>query len=365
MNALDTASAPAGAGAGAPESAPVPDVAGLNALVVATAPWAFQSLYVAAKLGLADLLADGPRPAAALAEAAQADPDALYRFCRALAALGVLREEQDRVFALTPVGAALRSDAPRGLRYFIIVNGEESFRAWAEVMHTVRTGRPAFDHVYGRSHFAYLAERAEASAAFNRMAGRGAPSDIIEHCDFSAERRVVDVGGGMGGLLAHVLVRHPQLTGILLDTPAGVAEAATLLEERGVGERAEVVGGDFFAAVPPGADSYLLSRVLHDWDDAAALRILRTVRAAMRPGARLIVIDKVIPDVPGFHPGKFSDLQMLVVLGGRERTGAELAALLDAAGFAVTEVYTPAVDADAPWAETLIQAAVAEDLRED
>jgi hypothetical protein len=333
-----------------------PAVAELNALVVATAPWAFQSLYVAAKLGLADLLADGSRSSDQLAESAGADPDALYRFCRALAGLGVFRELPDRVFALTATGAALRSDAPGGLRYFIIVNGEESFRAWADVMHSVRTGRPAFDHVFGMSHFDFLARERASSTAFNTMAGRGPAIEAVEGFDFSGDRVVVDVGGGMGGLLAHVLRGHPHLRGILLDTPAGVAEAPELLRRHGVADRTEVVGGSFFDAVPAGGDTYLLARVIHDWGDGDALKILARVREAMRPGARLLVIDKVIPAVDGFHPGKFADLQMLVVLGGRERTMDELTALLARGGFAVTGARFPEPDSHGGGAEATIEA---------
>lgn len=342
-----------------------PDSVGLNELVVTTAPWAYQSLYVAAKLGLADLLAQGPRSAVDLARETDTHPGALYRFCRALEALGVLTEHPGRVFSTTAVGAALRSDAPRGLRHFIIVNGEESFRAWADVLHTVRTGEPAFDHVFGLSHFDYLAREAGASTSFNAMAKTGAPTQTLDRCDFGGDQVVVDVGGGGGGLLAHVLDKHPKLTGILFDTPAGVAEAADLLAARGVLDRTEVTGGSFFDSVPTGGDTYLLSRVIHDWNDEDALRILRTVRRAMRPGARLILIDKVIPEVAGFHPGKFSDLQMLVVLGGQERTLDELTTLLAEAGLRITDLSMPEVGPAAPWAEALIQATADEPAKEN
>lgn len=345
---------------GQTESGGPPDSVALNDLVVTTAPWAFQSLYVAAKLGLADSLRQGPRPSDDLAAETGTHPGALYRFCRALAALGVLREYPGQVFGTTPMGAALRSDAPRGLRHFIIVNGEESFRAWADVMHTVRTGEAAFDHVYGMSHFAYLAQESGASTSFNAMARTGAPTQTVDRCDFGKDQVVVDVGGGAGGLLAHVLERYPRLRGILLDTPEGVAQAPGLLASRGVLDRAEIKGGSFFESVPTGGDSYLLSRVIHDWNDEDALRILRTVREAMPTGAQLVLIDKVIPDVPGFHPGKFSDLQMLVVLGGQERTLSELTALLDRAGFRITDTHMPEVGPQAPWAEALIQATAAD-----
>ncbi|WP_052852523.1 methyltransferase [Streptomyces avicenniae] len=341
-----------------------PDAVALNHLVVTTAPWAFQSLYVAAKLGLADALRDGPRSSDDLAEETGVHPGALYRFCRALEALGVLREHPGRIFGTTATGAALRSDAPRGLRHFIIVNGEESFRAWADVLHTVRTGEAAFEHVYGLSHFAYLARESGASTSFNAMARTGAPTEAVDRCDFSGDRTVIDVGGGAGGLLAHLLARHPRLNGVLLDTPAGVSQAPEVFAAHGVLDRVEIQGGSFFDAVPTGGDSYLLSRVIHDWNDEDALRILRAVRQAMPPGARLILIDKVIPAVTGFHPGKFSDLQMLVVLGGQERTLDELTALLDRAGFRITDTAMPAVGPDAPWAEALIQATpVAHDER--
>ncbi|MFJ9903596.1 methyltransferase [Streptomyces sp. NPDC101152] len=323
-------------------------------LVFRSAPWTFQSLYVAARLGLADLLADGPLSSDRLAEATDSHADALYRFCRAIAALGLFREHPGRVFELTPAGEAFRSG---GLAQFTIVNGAENFRSWADVMYTVRTGKPAFDEIYHMSAFDFLDRNEEARQVFHRMVGRGTVPPVIDTCDFSKDTLVVDLGGSVGTLLAHVLKAHPGLRGILQDLPtvAEAGEAAALLHEQKVSDRAEIVGRSFFDGVPEGASTYVLSRVLHDWGDDDALRILGRVRDAMGPESRLVIIDQVIPDVPGFHPGKFSDLQMLVVLGGRERTVDEFRDLLARAGLKITDVRLPG-QGDGPRTEALLEA---------
>ncbi|MGW2956286.1 methyltransferase [Streptomyces eurythermus] len=324
-------------------------------LVVDSAPWVFQSLYVAAKLRLPDLLADGPRTAADLAAECEVHPQALYRFCRALAALGLFTEEPGERFTLTEAGGDLRSTAPGGLAHFVVVNGEESFRAWADVLYSVRTGLPAFEHVFGMSHFDFLAANAESSKSFNAMSGAGVPGVVAKY-DFAGAAVIADVGGGTGGLLAQVLERFPDARGILQDTPAGVAEAEAFLTARGLADRVEVVGRSFFEYLPTGADVYVLSRVLHDWSDADCLRLLRALREAMGPDARIVVIDNVIPQVEGYHVGKFSDLQMLVVLGGRERTAKEMTDLLVEAGFAVTSTLTSDAVPGAPRSEALFEA---------
>lgn len=327
----------------------------LHRLVVNSAPWVFQSLYVAAKLGLADQLAEGDRTSDELAAATDSHSGAVYRFCRALAALGVLAEQPGRRFALTPLGAGLRSDAPGGLSHFVIVNGEESFRAWADVMYAVRTGLPAFDHVFGMSHFEFLERNADSSRSFNGMAGRGTPPKVLDSYDFTGATVVADIGGGMGGLIVQILAANPRMRGILQDLPGGVAQSGEFLREHGLADRVEVVGRSFFEFVPAGADVYVLSRVVHDWNDTDALRLLGRVRAAMKPSSRLVLIDNVIPEVPGYHIGKFSDLQMLVVLGGQERTADEVVALLAKAEFEVTRTIMPDPVPGSPRAEALIE----------
>jgi O-methyltransferase len=322
-------------------------------------PWICQSLYVAAKLGVADHLRDGPLTVDALAARTDSHTDALHRFCRVLAALDVLTSGPERSFGLGRLGLPLLTDVPDSVRHGFILQGEEVFRAWTEVLHTVRTGRPAFDRVYGMDYFEYLAKNPDASLRFSQAMGDlDAPPAVLDEYDFSGCSTVVDLGGGAGTVLADVLRRRPSARGVLLELPNCVDAARSHLDRLGVGGRAEVVGGDFFASVPAGGDLYLLSRVLHNWDDTDALRLLRRVRGAMTGDARLVVIDHLLPDQEGFHPGLLADLHMLVVLGSRERTEHELRALLETAGLRVRRVINGDVGTD-PRAQCAIEAVAA------
>ena len=324
-------------------------------------PWICQSLYVAAKLGIADELRDGPLSVTVLAERTGAHADALYRFCRVLAALDVLTTGPKRSFGLGKLGFPLLTDVPDSVRHGFVLQGEETFRAWTEVLHTVRTGRPAFDRVYGMDYFEYLAENPDASARFSQAMGNlDAPPAVLDDYDFSGCRTIVDLGGGAGTVLADVLSRLPSARGVLLELPNCAGPARDHLNELGVGDRCEVISGDFFASVPSDGDLYILSRVLHNWDDTDALRLLRQVRADMGAGARLVVIDHLLPDGDGFHPGLLADLHMLVLLGARERTEAELRELLEAAGLTVRRVIRGAVGTD-PRAQCAIEAVAAGD----
>lgn len=320
-------------------------------------PWVGQAIYAVAKAGVPDALADGPLPVEELARRVDADPDALFRFCRALEALGLTEVSDGKTIGLTPGGHLLRTGAPGALRHFAIVNGEESFRAWADVSHSLRTGRPAFDKVFGTGHFDYMAEHPEAAESFNAMAGSGTAPAVLAECDFTGASVVADIGGATGVVLASVLSRLPQITGILQDLPQAVADAGEVLRREGVEERCQVVGTSFFEEVTTGADVYMLCRVLHDWNDEDALRILARVREAMKPESRLVVVDNMIPPGPGFHPGKLADLQMLVILGGRERTLAECKELLGRAGFRAVAEHLP--QGPGPRGETAVEAVLA------
>lgn len=320
-------------------------------------PWVGQAVYAVAKVGVPDALADGPLPVAALADRVGADADTLYRFCRALEALGLMEETEPRVIGLTPGGHLLRSDAPGALRHFSIVNGEESFRAWGEVLHSLKTGRPAFEKVYGTDHFTYMSEHPEAAESFNAMAGSGTAPAVLERCDFTGADVVVDVGGSTGAVISSILTRHPSLRGVLQDLPQAVADAGQVLVREGVQDRCEVVGASFFDQVVPGGDVYVLCRVVHDWSDEDALRLLTGVREVMKPGSRLVIVDQMIPPGAGFHPGKLADLQMLVILGGRERTLPECRELLARAGFRITAEHLP--QGPGPRGETAIEAVAA------
>jgi hypothetical protein len=300
------------------------------------------ALHVAAKLGLADLLEDGPRSVEELARAAGAHPPSLYRVLRLLASEGVFAETDPRRFELTPLAAPLRRDAPDSLRARAIFDGEEwNWRAWGQLLHSATTGEPAFERAHGTGFFEYLAEHPAAANGFNAlMAEQTAPwaRAVVEAYDFSGVGTLVDVGGGYGALLAAVLAAHPPMRGVLYDRPHVVAGARPRLEAAGVADRCEIAGGDFFAAVPAGGDIYLLKHILHDWDDDRCAAILRNCRRAMPGGGRLLVVEALLP--PGNEPsyGKYLDLAMLVLLTGRERSEEEYARLLEAAGFALSRV---------------------------
>ncbi|WP_052852544.1 methyltransferase [Streptomyces avicenniae] len=302
-------------------------------------PWVGQTFYVAAQLGIADHLGQEPVQVADLAARTDANEEALYRFCRVLASMGVLEAHDGRRFSLTEAGAILRSDAPGGFRYGVMLQSGACFRAWTEVMHTVRTGEPAFDRVHGAAYYDFLEANPAENELFNRAMGVTSLAPAIaalDRYDFTGLGHVVDVGGGGGTLLAAVLRRNPGMTGVVQDLAAVTAEAPAHLAAEGVQDRVEVVSGSFFDAVVPGADAYVLSRVLHNWSDEDCLRILGRVREAMPAHARLIVIDSVIPEGGGLHPSMLADLFMMVILGGKERTEGDWRQLLDEAGFRMT-----------------------------
>ncbi len=299
-----------------------------------------QALYVVVTLGIADRLVDGPRDVASLAGELGVHPDRLFRVLRALAALGVFRLDAQRRVSLTPVGQYLRSDVVGSLAAFTTFQGEEPYRAFGEMLHTVRTGETAFDHVYGMGHFDYLAQHPEASATFHRAmaAAHTEDGDPLEGCDLRGRHVLVDIGGGRGALLAAVLRRRPTLRGMLFDLPNAVADAPEYLGSAGVNDRCEIRTGSAFDAVPTGGDVYVLSRILHDWPDEKALALLRNCRAAIPDDGLLIVIDGVLDEGTLPPPRVQLDLMMLVMNGGRERTAGEWRDLLSRAGFALDRV---------------------------
>lgn len=283
-----------------------------------------QALHVAAALGIADLLAEGPRSSDDLAAACGAHPDALYRLLRALASIGVLDAEPERRFALTEVGEELRSDVPGSEHaHAVFIGRDYHWNAWSHLEQSVLTGEPAFPSLYGMSVWEYRAEHPEESAIFDRWmtANTETVNDAIAGTyDFSRFTHVVDVGGGRGSLLSAIVRAHPGVRATLFDQAHVVAD----VEIDGV----EVVGGSFFEAVPRGGDAYVLKWIIHDWDDDQAVAILRTCAAALDGDARVLLIERDLT-VPA---ASWLDLQMLVMLGGRERTEEEYAALFRAAG---------------------------------
>lgn len=307
-----------------------------------TAYWASQMVLVAAQLGLADHLSAGPKRSSDLAHELGLNPGALRRYLRSLAGMGLLTEVADQTFALTTLGAALRKDAP-GSAYATILTlaGDLCAKSWGELLHALRTGSAGIEKALGKPFFEYLAERpAEASLFSETMVGfHGAePPAVAEAYDFGALRNIVDVGGATGNMLLHILKRHPGPRGVLFDLPHVVADAHAFLASHGMTDRVAIEPGSFFDAVPPGHDAYILSHVLHDWNEDQCLTILRNCRRAIAAHGRLLIIEMVLPEGDTPHPGKMLDMMMLVGPGGQERTPGEYAALLDQAGFRVIEV---------------------------
>jgi hypothetical protein len=304
--------------------------------------WISQALYVVARLGIADLVRDQAKTASELAEATQTKVGALYRVLRALAETGVFEEQADAHFALTPLGECLRSDVAGSLRAFAIMLGEKEHRhAWDHILYSVRTGEPAFDHVFGVPHFQYFASKPDAARVFDEgMTSRsGIENDaIVAAYDFSKFSMIVDVGGGQGTLLACISRSVPQAKSLLFDLPHVIAESsAAAPSPEAIGY--QLCAGSFFDRVPSGGDLYVLKKIIHDWDDARASLILENCHAAMSSKARLLVIEPVVPpgNAPSFN--KLLDLMMLVwTSGGKERTEAEHRAILGKAGFEILRV---------------------------
>jgi SAM-dependent methyltransferase len=298
-----------------------------------------QALRVIIELGIPDLLAAGKQSVVELAIATRSDAGALYRVMRLLAADGVFREVLPRQFELTDIGSVLRSDRP-GPRDFILMTNSEPYLAFEQLLHSVRTGKPAFDKVFGSARFDWLSEHPEQAALFQRAMvalSQGSNEAVAEAYDFTPFTRVVDVGGGHGQLLSAILARNPHLTGVLFDLPSGVSAA-----RQGAGghlPRTEFVAGDFFESVPHG-DVYAIKKVIHDWNDERAAAILRNCRKAMLPNGRVLVAETLVP--PGDEPSQIKqiDVVMLAVTGGLERTKAQYASLFDTAGLKLERVIS-------------------------
>jgi precorrin-6B methylase 2 len=308
-----------------------------------------RSIAVVAELGIPDLLVAGPKTAAELARECGAHESSLFRLLRALAAQGVFEQTgTPERFGLTALSSWLRSDTPGTLRDFARLRGGPLYwGAWGALDEAVKTGKAAFEYVHGASHFAYLDQHPDAERAFSdAMLSLSSQihAAVIQTYDFSQLETIIDVGGGSGATVAALLNAHPQLQATLFDRPDAIERSAEVLKARGVLDRCRRVSGDFFQFVPPGSEAALLSRVIHDFDDNDALRILRNCRAALPSGGKLIIVEYVLSDDAAGVPAKLFDLQMLVLFGhARERTAEEFRALLEQAGFSLTRVQrTPA-----------------------
>src|SRR5215469_3751596 len=306
---------------------------------IATGYWVSQAIYVAAKLGIADLLKDGPQSCVALATATGADAASLFRLMRALASVGVFLQVEGDCFALSPLAESLLTDAPGSLKAMLLT-GEIHYQG-GSLLHSVQNGSPAFDHVFGKSLFDYLRQNADAADAFNK--GMSNLSSMLAYAvlmayDFRGVSSIVDVGGGQGQLLRKILQFNPEMRGTVLDMPAILETANQEASDDRCGGRCSYIAGNFFESIPRGADAYLLCGVVHDWDDNRAITILRNCRTAMKKSGRLLLVDTVVPDTDSRSFSKLLDLNMLVMTEGRERTQAEFCGLLEASGYRLTRI---------------------------
>lgn len=301
-----------------------------------------QIIYVAAKLGIADLLKNGPEAVDTLAEMTHTHAPSLYRLLRALASIGILTEDGQGRFTLTPRGALLQAGVPGSQRGRALVFGEASrWRSWGELLYSVTTGEPAFRHLYGMDDWDYKAQDPELNASFNDHMTTSTileAASVVASYDFSGVGTLVDVGGGHGALISAILQANAQLHGILCDASHVVADSPLTLERAGVLDRCEIVPCNFFSSVPAGGDAYILKWIIHDWNDEQALEILKICHRAMPAHGRLLLVESVILPGNDPDPAKLMDLQMLLMFGGRERTEAEFRALLGKAGFKLTKI---------------------------
>jgi hypothetical protein len=302
-----------------------------------------QCIYVAARLGIADLLKDGPRSSEELAQVTATHAPSLYRILRLLAAVGLLTEGDAHSFALTPLGAYLQTGVPDSKRNMALFFGDKViWQVWSALLHSVETGEPAYQHVFGLTAWEHRAQHPEIAALADHFMTESTASVALRvpaAYDFSATGTLVDVGGGHGQMLASILQAYPTLHGILFDLPHVVKGAPPLLESAGVFDRCQVIGGDAFTAVPTGYDTYLLSRMINSWDDERAIALLTLCHQAMKPQGKVLLVERVI--LAGRTSALLAlefDLHLLMGPGGKDRTEAEHRTLLKAAGFELTQL---------------------------
>ena len=305
--------------------------------------WAAQAVATAARLGIADALAQSqPQDAATLARAVQADAGALSRLLRALVSIGVFAEPLPRQYALNAVGTLLRSDVYGSMRDWLIAETDTPhWQAWGQLHEGVRTGKTVVPQLFGKHIYEYYAAHPDDLACFSAAMGNVSmlvAQGTVQHYDFSRSRHIIDVGGAQGDLLLAILDANPHARGTVFDQPQVIEAAHQAIHVRGHQQRCEAVGGNFFHAVPPGGDLYVLKFILVDWRDAEASQILRNCRSAMGPDGKLLVIEMTIPDDNHATPAQLFDLNMLVMTGGQERTVSEYESLFAQQNFRLTRV---------------------------
>jgi len=308
---------------------------------MATGYWVSQAIYVAAKLGIADLLKDGPQSCVTLAASTGSDALSLFRLMRALSSVGIFLHLGSDCFALSRLAESLQTEVHGSLRAMVITIGEIHYQACGNLLHSVQTGSPAFNSVFGASLFDYLQQNVDAADAFNQ--GMANLSSMLAYAvlmayDFSGISSIVDIGGGQGKLLEKILQFNPDIEGTVFDTSSTIERAKQQRVDNAWTRRCSYLAGDFFTSVPQGADAYILCGVIHDWDDSRAITILRNCRRAMADKAKLLLVDMVVPDTDARSFSKLLDLNMLAMTGGRERTRAEFRALLAVADYKLTRI---------------------------
>lgn len=303
--------------------------------------WRTQAVSVAVRLRIPDLLASGPKTADELAVECGAHARSLYRLLRALASSGVFAEGAEQRFSLTPLSECLRSDTPGSMAALAWMRGDWQYRAWGDLLHNVQTGETAFNHVFGEPLFEFLRHRPDNAAIFDQgMVGvHSRETDaMLTTFDFTEIEVLADIGGGNGSVLAAVLTKCPTLKAILFDRADVIERARVNLITAGVADRVQFLSGDFFQAVPSGADAYFLRHILHDWTDEPSRTILKNCRSVMPSNGRLLIAEFVLPDGPEPFHGKWFDLAMMAVTGGQERTESEYRRLLDDSRFALRRI---------------------------
>ncbi len=299
--------------------------------------WESRALAIAAELELADQLAGGPLPVDVLAERTQTHSPSLFRLMRALESIGVFTQVSPRVFANTPSSALLRRNVPGSQWAFvrtILSTGQGQYDSWAEILHSVQTGKTALEKVYGCDPWGFFTARPEIWGIFNeamRSASAAISPAVARAYDWDRFPVIADIGGGIGSQLVSILDAHPSVRGILFDAPAVIAQGIPH-------DRMERMGGDFFKSIPSGVDAYTMRWIIHDWADAESIAILSNIRKAMKSESRVVLIEEIIPETPELTWAKWLDLHMLAVAGGKERTVAEYRDLFAKSGFELEQI---------------------------
>ena len=296
--------------------------------------WISKPIHVAATLAIPNILTQGAKNINVISELTGTHTASLYRLMRALSGVGIFAETQDRVFVNTPMSECLTSDRLRSAS--LMFNSEWHDRIWDNLLYSVRTGEPAFEEIFGESAFDWIEEHPDEAAVFhaaNNFKAANSHRVIVEECNFEGIHTITDLGGGLGGLIIEILKANPSMKGVVAERPGVVAHLSEIIEKHGLQDRMSAVECDFFHAVPPGSDIYLLSHVLHDWPDEDCITILRNCRKAMRRDGRLLIAEAIVTPGNAFSISKLLDIEMLLMGRGRERSAEEFGTLLEAAGF--------------------------------